>query len=135
MYDCPGEVLNDLAGIQEALAQAAKLAKSTLLSQTAHRFEPQGVTALCLLAESHISVHTWPELGYAAADVFTCGDQCLPEMACAHLAKALQSGRHELRQLQRGTALLPTSKRSPATGPGSSVTASTEPHSDEANAG
>ena len=47
-----------------------------------HSFKPQGVTGLALLAESHISIHTWPEIGYAAIDVFTCGDHTMPEKAC-----------------------------------------------------
>lgn len=104
MYDCPAEILDDLELIEAALRDAAKVSKSTLLSATAHRFEPQGVTALGLLAESHISIHTWPELGYAAADVFTCGEQCLPEAACQHLASALHADRYDLRIMERGLA-------------------------------
>lgn len=102
MYECPSDLLDDLEHVRAALRQAAKLSGSTLLGETAHRFEPQGVTALGLLAESHISVHTWPELGYAAADVFTCGTECKPERACEYLVKALQAGRHELRHIERG---------------------------------
>ena len=52
-----------------------------------HSFKPQGVTGLALLAESHISIHTWPEIGYAAIDVFTCGDHTMPEKACKLLFK------------------------------------------------
>jgi S-adenosylmethionine decarboxylase len=102
MYDCPAAVIDDLDRVREALQEAAKAAQSTLLSESAHRFAPQGVTALGLLAESHISVHTWPELGYAAADVFTCGERCLPEKACLVLVERLQAGRYEMRQLERG---------------------------------
>ncbi len=132
MYECPSAILDDLDRISEALAGAAKVAKSTLLSQTAHRFEPQGVTALGLLAESHISVHTWPELGYAAADVFTCGEHCLPEAACEHLAKALQAGRHELRRIERGLeAQTPMPQRAPTP----SVAATTAGAGEKANAG
>ena len=76
MYDCPAEVIDDLERVREAVREAARAARSTLLHEAAHSFQPQGVTALGLLAESHISVHTWPELGYAAADVF-----CLPSFA------------------------------------------------------
>ena len=131
LYDCPPEILDDLERIRDALRAAAKLAKSTLLSDTAHRFEPQGVTALGLLAESHISVHTWPELGYAAADVFTCGNECRPEQACEYLAQALQAGRFELRVQERGMeAPQPRPQRLPAPGP-----AATSGSAGQANAG
>ena len=102
LHGCPSSLLNDKHAVLEAIRKAAKLANSTLLNEVAHRFEPQGVTALALLAESHISVHTWPELGYAACDVFTCGDEAVPEMACHHLVEALEADRYELRRLPRG---------------------------------
>lgn len=104
MYECPPEVIDDLELVREALRQAARAARSTLLYEVAHAFEPQGVTALGLLAESHLSVHTWPELGYAAADVFTCGEHATPKAACEHLAAALRAGRWDLRHIERGAA-------------------------------
>lgn len=104
LFGCPSAVLDDKEAVVDAIRVAAKEARSTLLGEVAHRFEPQGVTALVLLAESHISVHTWPELGYAACDVFTCGEHARPEQACQHLAEALQSDRYELRRLPRGAA-------------------------------
>lgn len=116
MYECPSHLLDDLEGIRSAIRVAAARSGSTLLNETAHRFEPQGVTALGLLAESHISLHTWPELGYAAADVFTCGEQCQPELACEYLVEVLQAGRHDLRKIDRGMkgpALRPVRTPSP----------------------
>lgn len=124
MYDCPAEVIDDLATVREAVRQAAIEARSTLLQLSAHRFQPQGVTALGLLAESHLSVHTWPELGYAAADVFTCGEQAEPRSACEYLARALRAGRHEIREIPRGMQapaqrpLREPQPQSAATGPG-----------------
>jgi S-adenosylmethionine decarboxylase len=102
MYDCPAAVIDDVTRVREALREAAKAAQSTLLHEQAHRFEPQGVTALGLLAESHISVHTWPELGYAAADIFTCGEHTAPEAACRLLVERLEAGRYEIRNFSRG---------------------------------
>jgi S-adenosylmethionine decarboxylase len=102
MYDCPGGLLNDAAFIRDTLRAAAEEARSTLLREVQHSFDPQGVTALALLAESHISVHTWPETGYAAADVFTCGEHTRPEKACEHLVRALQARRFSLRRIERG---------------------------------
>ncbi len=102
IYDSPSAVLDDPQMVLEALRRAAKAACATLLQTTYHRFEPHGVTALALLAESHISVHTWPEKGYAACDVFTCGAETLPEEACMALVEALQCPRYALRRFPRG---------------------------------
>ncbi|MCM1983113.1 adenosylmethionine decarboxylase [Lyngbya confervoides] len=101
LYECPKHLLDDQPFIQTTLRKAALIAKSTLLGELSHKFDPQGVTALVLLAESHISIHTWPEAGYAAVDVFTCGEHTLPEEASEYIALALESGRHSLSTLPR----------------------------------
>ena len=83
-----------------------------------HQFQPQGVTGLALLAESHISIHTWPESGYAAVDVFTCGDHTMPEQACAILCSELQAKRHALKSFLRETpAAIATGVREPVETP------------------
>jgi S-adenosylmethionine decarboxylase len=101
LYDCSAELLNDAAFIKKALQEAARQSRSTLLGEVLHQFEPQGITALVLLSESHISIHTWPEMGYAAADVFTCGQHTQPEKACHYMIQAFQARRYELCQLPR----------------------------------
>ena len=63
------------------------------------------MTGLALLAESHLSIHTWPESGYAAVDVFTCGDHTMPERACEELIDALEAKRQSLRSFERQTPL------------------------------
>ena len=75
LYDCDPSKLDDEVFLRSAITQAAERAGATLLNLITHQFQPQGVTGLALLAESHISIHTWPEAGYAAVDVFTCGDR------------------------------------------------------------
>lgn len=105
LYDCPANLLNDLVFVQQALRDAAEVASSTLLGELAHQFSPQGVTALVLLAESHISIHTWPEMGFAAADVFTCGEHTQPERAGTYLVEAFQARKHTLCQLPRRTTV------------------------------
>ncbi|MEE8408960.1 MAG: adenosylmethionine decarboxylase [Myxococcota bacterium] len=102
MFDCPQERLNDVEFAREVVREAAVAAGATVLAEVAHRFEPQGVTAIAVLAESHLSVHTWPEYGYAAADVFTCGTTTDPEAACRLLADRFGAARHELKTLSRG---------------------------------
>ena len=82
-------LLDDEAYIRQALTEAAERSGATLLSISTHKFDPQGVTGVALLSESHISLHTWPEHGYVAADAFTCGSHCDPEVAIKHLKECL----------------------------------------------
>ena len=103
LYDCDPSKLDDEDFLRSAITQAAERAGATLLNLITHQFEPQGVTGLALLAESHISIHTWPESGYAAVDVFTCGDHTMPERACAVLSEQLNSRRQSMRSFRRST--------------------------------
>ncbi|MBM5799403.1 MAG: adenosylmethionine decarboxylase [Cyanobacteria bacterium K_DeepCast_35m_m2_023] len=115
LYACNQDRLNDEAFLRDAITDAAKRAGATLLHLVTHHFEPQGVTGLALLAESHISIHTWPESGYAAVDVFTCGDHTMPEKACQVLIDELQAGDHKLTSFRRETpSAISSSERSPA---------------------
>ena len=114
LYDCDQDKLDNEVFLRDAITTAAKSAGATLLNLITHRFEPQGVTGLALLAESHISIHTWPESGYAAVDVFTCGDHTMPEQACAILCAELQAKRHALKSFLRETpAAIATGVREP----------------------
>ncbi len=101
LYECDQVKINDEAFLRTIITTAAKRAGAKLLNLITHRFEPQGVTGLALLAESHLSIHTWPEIGYAAVDVFTCGDHTLPEMACEFLRKELGAKGSSLKSFQR----------------------------------
>ncbi len=101
LYACDQWKLNDESFIRTILTTAAKLSGATLLNLITHHFEPQGITGLALLAESHISIHTWPESGYAAVDVFTCGEHTDPEKACEVIFKELGAKRHSLKNLKR----------------------------------
>ena len=73
---------------------AAQLAESTLLDISSHKFDPNGVTAIALLAESHISIHTWPELHMAVCDVFTCGEHTSPASAASYMYTAMEATSH-----------------------------------------
>jgi S-adenosylmethionine decarboxylase len=115
LYACDSARLDDEAFLRDTITAAAKRAGATLLNLITHRFDPQGVTGLALLAESHISIHTWPESGYAAVDVFTCGDHTMPERACAVLAAELGAASHKLTSFRRETpAAIAGSEREPA---------------------
>jgi S-adenosylmethionine decarboxylase len=101
LYKCDYEKLNDESFLRCTLNRAAKLAKATVLNLISNKFEPQGVTAIALLAESHISIHTWPESNYSAVDIFTCGQNMMPELASQHLIEALKAEEHFLRVIDR----------------------------------
>ena len=101
LYRCDFEKLNDESFLRCALNRAAKLARATVLNLISNKFEPQGVTAIALLAESHISVHTWPESSYSAVDIFTCGQNMMPELASQYLIESLMAEEHFLRVIER----------------------------------
>ncbi len=101
LYNCDYEKLNDESFLRCTLNRAAKLAKATVLNLMSNKFEPQGVTAIALLAESHISIHTWPESKYSAVDIFTCGQNMLPELASQYLIESLKAEEHSLRVIER----------------------------------
>ena len=101
LYRCDYEKLNDESFLRCILNRAAKLANATVLNLISNKFEPQGVTAIALLAESHISIHTWPESDYSAVDIFTCGQNMIPELASQYLIEALKTQEHSLRVIER----------------------------------
>ena len=112
LYSCDREKLNDESFLRCILNRAAKLANATVLNLISNKFEPQGVTAIALLAESHISIHSWPESNYSAVDIFTCGQNMMPEVASEYLIKSLMAKEHFLRVIERNPpASLPEQKR------------------------
>ena len=102
LHDCDREALNDLDLIREVILKAAIDCGAVILGSSFHRFSPQGVSGVVVIAESHISIHTWPEYGYAAADVFTCGTSVNPEIAAQVLIEKLGSKNHSLTEIKRG---------------------------------
>lgn len=96
------EHLRDIDIIESAMREAAKRSGAVLLDVHLHRFaDNQGITGVALLAESHISVHTWPEHGYAAFDVFVCGD-VQAKKAVDHLTAVFAPTRFDIKELDRG---------------------------------
>ena len=105
LYRCDCEKLNDESFLRCTLNKAAKLANATVLNLISNKFEPQGVTAIALLAESHISIHSWPESKYSAVDIFTCGQNMMPELAGQYIIRALKAQEHFLRVIKRNPPL------------------------------
>jgi S-adenosylmethionine decarboxylase len=102
LNDCDREVLNNLELLRDAMLTAAVKCGAVVLGDSFHRFSPQGVSGVVVIAESHLSVHTWPEYGYAAVDVFTCGTTVNPQIAAEVLIEKLGSRNHSLTEIQRG---------------------------------
>src|ERR1700712_51388 len=94
MSGCNAVAIANLDAVKHALYAAAEAANATSLNGYFHQFSPTGVSGILCLAESHISIHTWPETGYAAVDIFTCGDKAMPHNAIEYLAGALEAEQH-----------------------------------------
>ena len=96
------EDLNDPRVVMETMENACLAAGATIVSRTGHHFSPYGVTAVVVIAESHLAIHTWPEFGYAAVDFFTCGDSVDPWVAFDYAKQALGADRVEVHEIARG---------------------------------
>jgi len=102
LKDCNRETLNNLNTLKSILNTAATEAGATVLGDSFHQFEPQGVSGVVVIAESHLFIHTWPECGYAAVDIFTCGDTVKPGKAAQMLINKLEAKNHSILEIQRG---------------------------------
>ena len=105
LYGCPAALLRDAVALESAMRQAATRAGATILSAHFHTFGAGGgVTGVLLLAESHITIHTWAEHDFAAIDIFLCGS-LKPEIAAQSLQTALQAQSAQWREYPRGERL------------------------------
>ena len=102
LNDCDKDILNDIDALKKTLIAAASEAGATVLGESFHRFAPHGISGVVIIAESHLFIHTWPEYGYAAADIFTCGDTVQPQKAARLLIKKLGARNHSITEIERG---------------------------------
>ena len=102
LRQCNPVLLNDLDYIRDVMVEAAESVEAHVVGESFHRFNPQGVTGILAIAESHISIHTWPEYGYAAADIFTCGENFSPHAAAALIAEAFECKDPHFQEVTRG---------------------------------
>jgi S-adenosylmethionine decarboxylase proenzyme len=101
LYSCQKGDLNDETAILTLITQAAKKAGATVLQASVHRFSPMGCSVVIILQETHISLHTWPEFGYAALDIFLCGESLDPYDSWEFIKEALQPESFEIQELSR----------------------------------
>ena len=101
-FECDPNILNSLDKIEKNMLDAALECGATIVQKCFHMFNPYGVSGVVIIAESHLAIHTWPELGYAAVDLFTCGSSCDPKVAYEFLKKVFNSNRATFTELKRG---------------------------------
>jgi len=114
-YECDGDVLDNVETVRAAMLDAAGAVGATVMGESFHRYAPQGVSGTILIAESHLSVHTWPEAGYAAVDIYTCGGldsrpgfRLLHERLGAKSSRAQEILRGVPEDLEQGRLLVPS---------------------------
>jgi S-adenosylmethionine decarboxylase proenzyme len=104
-YGCDAAQLNSISFWKENLKAAAEAAEMEILNSHFHEFEPQGITGFLLLSTSHISMHTWPEHGYVACDVFSCSSDEYTRKAVEHLKKVITHSKVDVTYVDRGFAV------------------------------
>ena len=102
MNECDAALLDDVALVKQVLLAAAEEAGATIVGEVFHKFSPVGVTGIVCIAESHISIHTWPEHAYAAVDIFTCGENLKPMEAAHFIAEGLLAQHCNVMEVKRG---------------------------------
>lgn len=102
IYGCSTEILNDIQQVEKIMVKAALQAGAEIREVAFHKFSPQGVSGVVVISESHLAIHTWPELGYAAVDVFTCGNSVDPWVSCNYIKQEFEALRMDAKEVQRG---------------------------------
>ncbi len=99
---CDPEILSDLEFVQRSMIKAAEVANAEVREVAFHRFTPHGVSGVVVISESHLSIHTWPEIGYAAVDIYTCGAHTDPALALQYLCGEFRCTTMTTSTIQRG---------------------------------
>ena len=102
LRQCNSHRLDDLEFVRETMIAAARFMDAQIIGESFHRFNPQGITGVLAIAESHLSIHTWPELDYAAADIFTCGLSQDPHAAARVIIERMESKDPSIQTIERG---------------------------------
>ncbi|OFI07766.1 S-adenosylmethionine decarboxylase proenzyme precursor [Clostridium acetireducens DSM 10703] len=102
IYGCNAEMLDNKDFIEKIMVDSALKSGAEVREVAFHKFSPQGVSGVVVISESHLTIHTWPELGYAAVDVFTCGDRINPWDACNYITEWLEAKNMTATEVKRG---------------------------------
>ncbi|UCG13911.1 MAG: adenosylmethionine decarboxylase [Deltaproteobacteria bacterium] len=110
LFQCDSAILDDLQTLEHRLLEAVKLSGATIIQPFFHQFSPHGITGIVVVAESHFAMHTWPEYGYCAVDIFTCGEHIEAHEALDYLKKNLKAASVSVMETKRGILDLPQSQ-------------------------
>jgi S-adenosylmethionine decarboxylase len=107
LYNCDCEKINDVDFVEKTLVEASIKAKATIIDKKFHKFSPHGVSGAVIIAESHFAIHTWPEYGYCAVDIFTCGDLTNNPAALEHIKEEFNASYYSATEMKRGILNIP----------------------------
>jgi len=107
LYDCNSALINDTAYVEKTLLKAVEISGAKMVQSVIHEFNPHGVSGVIVIEESHFSIHTWPEYGYCALDIFTCGDYIDNESALNYLVENFKAKSFSVNEIKRGILNLP----------------------------
>lgn len=113
IWECDKQALDDVQRLEKIMIDAAVAANAEVREVVFHKFHPMGVSGVVVVSESHLTIHTWPELGYAAVDIFTCGEHVDPWEALEHLANELNAEEAHAMEINRGMKNLRRSTNKP----------------------
>jgi S-adenosylmethionine decarboxylase len=99
---CNPEIISSVKEVREILVRSAEIAGAQVRAESFYQFPPQGVSGVVVISESHISIHTWPENGYAAIDIYTCGSEVEPEQAIEYAVQSFQANQSHITEITRG---------------------------------
>ncbi|MEJ5365546.1 MAG: adenosylmethionine decarboxylase [Desulfosoma sp.] len=110
LYDCDFGLINDVSQVEKILVEAVAISKATIVQPVFHQFSPHGVSGVVVIAESHFTIHTWPEYGYCALDIFTCGELIDSDASLEYLKQAFKAGSLSVMEIKRGVLDLPAER-------------------------
>lgn len=102
LYDCNNKILNDVREVERVMVDAAKKARAHIVDVIFHSYNPQGVSGVVVIAESHLAIHTWPEYAFASVDIYTCGEEIDPWVACEYIESKLKARNSTTLEMKRG---------------------------------
>jgi S-adenosylmethionine decarboxylase proenzyme len=109
-YGCDVKSINNVSVVREAMIEAAKIARATIVTDVFHEFNPHGISGVVVIAESHFAIHSWPEHACVSVDLFTCSHHMNPQAAIDYLANIFKASKISIQSVNRGEIAVPAEK-------------------------